>query len=349
MSTETPAKTVNMEYVGTVGFVADQGGRGFHLPVAIAIRNDGRIYVASRSHAEALRIVGIQVVSVENEFFGQIGSYGRADGQMESPTALALDSRERLYLADDSLQRITIYDRDGEYLSKWGTAGSGDGGLDGPAGLVFDNEDNLFVVDHKNHRVQKFTTDGQFLSKFGSFGSGDGQLNCPWGITIDGHGFIHVADWRNDRIQKFTADGEFVAKYGGSGKGDGELDRPSGIAVDPEGNMYVADWGNQRVQVLAPDGTFQLKLRGQATLSPWAQEYLEANADELSARSTFVPVFELDTDDPNEASARIEPYFWDPVAVVLDKQERLYVLETGRHRFQVYRNRRMRRARSLTV
>lgn len=43
-----------------------------------------------------------------------------------------------------------------------------------------------------------------------------------------------------------------------------------------------------------------------------------------------------DTDDLHEESSRIEPYFWDPVAVTLDEQARLYVLETGRHRFQVY-------------
>lgn len=337
MTTEIRDKTVDLEYVETVGFVADLGGRGFHLPVAIAARGDGRIYVVSRSHSEAVGGVGIQVVSLEHDFFGSIGSYGRGDGQMISPTALALDSREHIYLGDDSLNRITVYDSDGNYLTKWGTLGSSDGALNGPAGLVFDGDDNLLVVDHRNHRVQKFTREGQFLGKFGSFGSGDGQFNLPWGITKDGDGYVYVADWRNDRIEKFTADGEFVAELGSSGDGDGQLHRPSGVAVDSEGHIYVADWGNQRVQVLTPDGGFMLGLRGNATLSPWAQEYLEANSDEREARSTFVPVFKVDTDDPHETSARIEPYFWDPVAVVLDQQERLYVLETGRHRFQVYR------------
>ena len=321
--------TLHLEYVDTVGFVADQGGRGFHLPVAMAVRGDGRVFVASRSHEEALRIIGIQVVSVQHELFGQVGSYGEDDGQMVSPSALALDSQGRLYLSDDALQRITVYDRDVIFLSKWGTPGSGDGEIDGPAGLAFDAEDNLFVVDHKNHRLQKFTKDGRFLAGFGSFGSGEGEFNLPWGIAVDGPGDLYVADWRNDRIQKLTADGEYVAEYGG-------LNRPSSVAVDSVGNMYVADWGNQRVQVMAPDGTLMQTLRGQATLSPWAREYLEANADELAARSTYVPVFEVDTDDPHEESARIEPYFWDPVAVTLDSQERLYVLETGRHRFQVY-------------
>ena len=336
MATDTGTRMVNLEYVDTIGFVADQGGRGFHLPMGIAIKDDGRIYVASRSNTQSLNIVGIQVVNLKHEFFGQINSYGKGDGQMIWPTALALDSQENLYLSDDFLQRITIFDGEGNFKSRWGAKGNGDGEFDGPSGIVFDSDDNMLLVDHRNNRVQKFTKDGRFISKFGFQGSGDGQFDLPWGICLDDDGYIYIADWRNDRIQKFTSEGEFVAKFGASGDGDGQLNRPAGVAVDSDGNMYVADWGNQRLQVLAPDGSFLLKLRGQATLSHWAKEYLEAQADEIKARESFQPVFDVDTDDQHEVSARIEPYFWDPVTVILDKQDRVYVLETSRHRFQVF-------------
>ena len=322
--------------VTTVGFVADQGGRGFHLPTDFAIRSDGRVFVASRSNTTALDIVGIQMATIEHDFFGQLGSYGRAPGQMIWPSALALDADDNLYLADDFLQRVTVYDRDGNVATTWGEQGDGDGQFDGVSGILFDQDDNMLLVDHRNNRVQKFTRDGQFLDKWGEPGDGDGQFNLPWGITQAPDGHLYVADWRNDRIQKFTPDGEFVAKFGTSGGGEGEFDRPSGLAVDSDGNMYVADWMNQRVQVLDADGGFIQQLRGDAILNPWATEYLNANADELEARSKFVPVFDVDTDDPNETSARIEPYFWDPVRVALDDQERVYILETSRHRFQVY-------------
>ena len=324
-----------LKYVTTVGFFAESG-RGFMLPTAMAIRGDGRIFVASRSNTFSFAIVGVQMVTRSHDFFGQIGEYGNGAGQMIWPSALALDSDENLYLADDFLHRITAYDREGSLISTWGTKGSGDGEFDGPSGLLFDSEDNLIIVDHRNHRIQKFTKDGRFLSTWGSFGDGDGQFNLPWGITQDRVGNLYVADWRNDRIQKFTSDGKFLAKHGTTGNGEGQFSRPSGLGVDSEGNMYVADWGNQRVQVLDSDGNFLTELRGEATLNPWAKEYLEAQADERAARSTYVPVFEVDTDDPREISARIEPYFWDPVTVVLDEEDRAYVLETCRHRFQVH-------------
>ncbi len=333
----TTTTAFRLEPFATVGFVADQGGRGFHLPTDFAIRSDGRVFVASRSNTTALDIVGIQMATIDHEFFGQIGSYGSAPGQMIWPSALAFDSEDNLYLADDFLQRITVYDRDGNVQTMWGTQGSGDGEFDGVSGIVFDADDNMLLVDHRNHRIQKFSKDGRFIEKWGAHGDGDGEFDLPWGITQAPDGHLYVADWRNDRIQKFTPDGEFVAKFGGSGSGEGQFDRPSSLAVDSDGNMYVADWMNQRVQALDGEGGFIQQLRGDAVLGAWAVEYLDANADELEARSKFVPVFETDTDDPNEVSARIETYFWDPVRVALDDKERVYILETSRHRFQVYR------------
>ena len=120
-----------LQYSDAVGFVADQGGRGFHLPMSMVIRGDGRIFVVSRSNTQALDIVGIQMVTRGQEFFGQIGGYGREPGKMIWPTALALDRDDNLYLADDYLQRITVYDRDGAVRGTWGTKGSGAGEFDG--------------------------------------------------------------------------------------------------------------------------------------------------------------------------------------------------------------------------
>ena len=141
-----------------------------------------------------------------------------------------------------------------------------------------------------------------------------------------------MADWRNDRIQKFTPDGQFLAKFGGSGSGDGRFHRPSKVAVDSEGYIYVADWGNERVQVLRPDGGFQLKLRGEATISKWAQDFLDANSDESVERdkSNLFPELPPHLDTPYLISSQIESYFWGPVSVSLDMAGRLYVTESSR-------------------
>lgn len=326
-----------LKYVTNVGFAADFGGRGFSLPTSMVLRSDGVIFVASRGKPQTKGSNGIQLVTANHEFLGQIGSYGSDLGGMIWPTAVALDSDENLYLADEFLHRITIFDKKGDPIKSWGTQGSAEGQINGPSGLLFDANDDLLVVDHRNNRIQKFSKDGKFIKVWaGSFGDGDGNFNLPWGIAQDRDHNVYVADWRNDRIQKFTSDGQFLTKFGTPGENDGEFHRPAGLAIDSEDNIYVADWGNQRVQVFDPEGHFLTKIRGEAGLNPWAIEYLDAQVDEKRARSSFVPVYQPDTDDPSEISARMEPYFWDPVDVLIDEHDRVYVLETGRHRFQIY-------------
>jgi NHL repeat len=196
------------------------------------------------------------------------------------------------------------------------------------------------VVDGLNNRIQRYTKDGRFLGQWGTGGRGPGELNLPWGIAVDRAGAVYVADWRNDRIQKFDAQGTFLASYGTSGRGDGEFSRPSGVAVDGKGNLYVADWGNERVQVLSADGGFLAKFRGESGLSKWGESYFIANQDELEERrkANLEPELSLSPiEDLREESASIEKFFWGPISVKVDDQGRLYVVESCRHRIQVYR------------
>ena len=328
-------KTEKIKYLDTVGFGADIGGRGFHLPVDISVRADGRVYVINRSPMHRLGI-RVGICDLLHSWYGEFGSDGKADGQFTGPAAITHDSNDRIYVADEELNRITVFNADGEFESKWGELGTEPGQINGPSALKVTSDGNLLLVDHLNNRIQKMTLDGQYLSHWGSKGIAEGQFNLPWGIDTDNDENVYVADWRNDRIQRFSEDGKFIDMYGSSGSDDGLFNRPSDVAVDQDGFIYVADWGNQRVQVFDHHWNFHASLRGQATVSPWAQEYLEANADELDARSRFDPYIEVDTDDEHEISARVEAYFWDPIAVEIDPEGRLVVADSLRHRLQIY-------------
>ncbi len=315
-------------------------GRGFSNPVDVAIRGDGRMYVLSRTNP--LQTYGIRVgmCDLQSEYYGHFGSYGSGDGQFMLPTALAFDRDDNLYLADEYNHRISVFDGSGRFLSRWGIYGSGDGELHAPSGLAIDADDNVYVVDSRNNRVQKFTKDGAWLLSWGTEGSDAGEFRLPWGVGLDSQGHVYVADWRNDRIQKFLPDGTFVASFGEPGNDDGQFNRPSSVVVDRAGHIYVADWGNERVQVLDPEGAFVQVLRGEATLSKWAANFLVINKEEGDARSRAdleLDIDFFDPDDPHEVSSHIEKYFWSPMSVKLDSDGRLYVTESNRHRIQIYR------------
>ena len=298
-------------------------GAGFRCGMDLALSSDGRIYVVNRSWEYRPDGVRVTMLTTDEEYVGQFSKFGEGDGDLFWPTSIALDSQQNVYISDDWLNRISIFDKDGAFLGKWGVPGSGDGELNRPSGIRIDKEDNLYVVDSSNNRVQVFSRDGKFLAKWGKEGSGDGQFNLPWGLTIDNVGDLYVADWRNHRIQKFTADGRFLAEFGSSGSGLGEFNHPTGVAVDKDGDIYVADWGNDRVQVLTSDGRFITTFVGDGEMSKWGQQKLNANPDMIRQRNLV-------------RDFSVERRLWRPKALVIDDDGRVFILDSNSERLQVY-------------
>ena len=254
---------------------------------------------------------------------------------------VAFGSENRVYvLCRGSLgTEVRVINMDDDNLGTIGGAGTDEGKFTWPACLIVDKEEKLYVSDEALHRISTFDRDGEFLGCWGEHGDGDGQLDRPSGIAFDADENMYVSDTLNHRVQKFTKDGKFLMGWGRLGDGDGEFHRPSSVAVDSDGFIYVADWGNERVQMLDPDGAFVAKTRGEATTSPWAQAFLDANSQEAEARSAA----DLDPDltfldgDVREESHHTQTYFWSPTSVKLDSEERLHVTDRNRHRIQVFK------------
>lgn len=296
-------------------------GLGFWDPLDFTFAANGVLYVVNRGAEELGQ--RISKCTVNHEFLTQFGGFGNRDGQFVWPVSIDVDQEENVYVSDESLQRISIFTKDGQFKGKWGTPGTGAGELQGPSGIAFNREEQLYVVDSLNNRVQKFTKDGTFLGMWGRAGSGEGEFRMPWGICVDSQGDVYVADWKNGRVQKFSPDGDFLTQFAGTDTGVGELKRPSGVAVDADGDVYVTDWDTHLLQVYAADGTFITSLVGDAQVpSPWTQTYLEANPEIVKQR--------------RRVNLEPEWRFRRPVAVNIDADGKIFVLESIRHRFQVY-------------
>jgi DNA-binding beta-propeller fold protein YncE len=307
-----------LKYSHSIGLLA-LTGRGFSNPMHAAVTPDGIIYVVNRSNStQALQgAVRITICNVAGDYLSEFGKYGTDDGAFVWPSALDVDSRGNLYLADEHRNDIQVWSAEHTFIRKFGS-----GVLNRPGGLAVDSRDTVLVSDTLNNRIVRFTPEGEVLGTFGSPGSGDGEFNMPWGLCVDRDDNIYVADWRNDRVQKFTPAGEFLTSFGSSGSGTGELSRPADVAVDEDGTAYVADWGNERISVFDSFGYPLTAITGDADLSRWGAEYISASEDIIRGREV--------------ADLSPEKHFWGPTCVVADKEGHLLVVESCRHRVQIY-------------
>jgi DNA-binding beta-propeller fold protein YncE len=315
--------TEHFEYSHTIG-IASFNGRGFMNPVDVRFSNADLIFVLSRSNASN-KNVRVSVQTLDSEYLYEFARWGTDPGLTIQPTAIAIDRENRVYITDEFMNNVSIFDVEGTFIKRWGRFGTEPGLFNRPSGIAIDSDQNVFVVDHLNSRIQKLTKDGEFISSFGSKGTDLGELNYPWGIAIDSNDTVWIADWRNDRIQSFTHNGESVSAIGSSGNDDGQFDRPSGVHVDAGGNVYVADWRNDRVQMFSSDGAHLATLNGDATLSRWCQEFIDVNPEQAGSRDA-AGLFEM------------EKRFWRPSAVETSDDGLVLVADSCRHRIQIYRH-----------
>lgn len=302
------------------------GGRQLTGIVQLALADGDDVYlVMRRRNGGNLMKLTIGPVPGDEEIVGQIGKSGAGQGEFVWPTAAAIDSNGNIYVTDEWLNRVTVFDREGNFVRTFGEQGSGEGQFDRPSGIAVDGDDNVIVSDTLNHRVQKLTPDGESIATWGCKGDGPGEFDSPWGVTTDGSGAVYVADHRNHRMQKFDSDGGFLFAIGSQGTGEDQFDHPSDVAVDPQGDIYVCDWVNNRVGCFDSEGAPITIFAGDAQeLSKWQRQYVAGNPDVYKARRR---VYSLEP----------EWRFALPMAVIFDDEKsRLMVVDSQRHRIQIY-------------
>lgn len=232
-----------------------------------------------------------------------IGREGVDDGELSSPTGIALDKNGNIYVADTDNHSIQKFDKAGTFLARWGgEPSSQEGQFYYPRGLAVGPDDVVYVADSGNNRVQKFDLEGNVQKAWGKFGfawrgADMGRFDVPWGLTTDQDGNVYVSDTSNSRIQKFQADGQPLLKWGRDGSFDGAFFFPRGVAVDFVGNIYVADESNNRIQKFDTRGSF---------LTKWGRE----------------------GSGPGQ--------FKSPWGIACDALGNVYVVDSGNHRIQKF-------------
>ena len=83
-------------------------------------------------------------------------------------------------------------------------------------------------------------------------------------------------------------------------------------------------WNNDRLEVFNSDGSFITQTTGEASLSKWGTNKLDGGNPEMWEERKIAQ--DLDR----------EKLFWGPIAVEVDDQGRIFVVETARSRIQIF-------------
>src|SRR6266568_28301 len=202
----------------------------FYFPAGIAVDGAGSLYVAEILNHTIRKIALRGTNWVVSTLAGLAGVRDHNDGtnsdaRFYSPTGIAVDSTEHLYVTDTA--NFTIR-QVAAFGTNWvvstiagfsGNMGSTDGAgrkaaFNFPNSIAVDTQGNLYVADQSNHTIRRITPPanrdwmvstiaGLALQPGSADGTGsDARFNKPWGVAVDIAGNLYVADYGNHTIRK---------------------------------------------------------------------------------------------------------------------------------------------------
>jgi sugar lactone lactonase YvrE len=216
---------------GIQGFSGDNGSATtahLNLPTALALDTANNLYIAdSANHRiRKLNLSTGQITTIAgNGTQGFSGDNGPAiTASIDSPTGLALDTANNLYLADTHNHRIRRIDSSTGLITT--IAGTGTQGFSGetaqatnatlalPHGLTIDASGNLYVADTSNHRIRRIDSSTGLITTVAGTGtqgfSGDNgpaiaaTLDSPHATNLSSTNLVTFADTSNQRIRQLT-------------------------------------------------------------------------------------------------------------------------------------------------
>ena len=207
----------------TIG-VSVKGENMFDGPVGVFVKGD-ILYVADvGNHC-------IKMLTTGGKFLHSIGEQGSSHGQLNAPSDVVVDSKDRVIVADRDNSRVQVFSQEGHCIFTIDGNGSGDHAYKYPCSLVLDSQENIHVAAYGSNTIKVFTPEGVYLRMYG-------YVDGPRGIAIGQDGYSLVCD---KCLSIFDPQGHKIHTIE-------DLQQPSGITVDPKsGSIYIVFFNSNNV------------------------------------------------------------------------------------------------------
>jgi len=297
---------------------------GVPLPHHVAVDKEERHLYFAESGSDRVRRIDLKTGTLHNYagigetcYSGDSGPCGEAG--LYLPLAVAVDSRNDLYICDSGSNRIRKVDHETGIITtvvgtgQWGFNGDGpalDVNLTYPAAIAFDADDVIYIADTQAHRVRRYDPrTGEVTTIAGMWSAEDDAREQPLvarNLVVLSGDSIGI-DFSDDHgwLRPECSDGLDLSLYLDDGRPalEARLYDLVGIALDSRGDIYVVDKGSNRVRKI----------------------------DKRSGVvSTVAGVCRYGFDGDNELA--VKSMLHAPESVVFDPWDNLYVSDTMNHR-----------------
>lgn len=261
---------------------------------------------------------------------------------MVRPMGVAVDSKERIFVADSLRAAIFVFDLKTKKMDVWGTQGRGR--LLNPFGIAIDKNDNVYVSDTAQKRVNVYNSNGELVASV--IKVGNEIITSPVGLAIDdARNRLLIVDSRAHKI--FICDLNQLDKgiaFGKKGDGDSEFYFPSYVAVDNEGRIYVSDTLNFCVKIFDKDFKFIRRLgehgTGMGMFDRPKGIAVNSEGHIYVADAAFSNIQIFNSEGQLllfVGSFGFEPGFFRlPAGLFIDKRDRIYVADQINRRIQMF-------------
>jgi hypothetical protein len=195
--------------LGKAGQGADSAALDtFDQPTGIVVARNGDLFVAE-GHAPKYGNSRVVKFDKNGKFIKTFATLGSGDGQLKEPHAIAIDSHDRLFIADRANSRVSVFDKDGNFVAAWKQFGR-------PSGIWVDAKDMLYTIDSQSSDDPKSPNYNAGCKKGIRVGSvKDGKVTAyippspgaqepPEGIAADSHGTIYAAAQARSDVLKYV-------------------------------------------------------------------------------------------------------------------------------------------------
>ena len=178
----------------------------FYQPDDVVVAPNGDIFVSEGHGGGNNRIFKF---TKDGKLIKTWGRKGTGPGEFDTPHALAMDSRGRLFVGDRNNNRIQIFDQNGTFIDEWKQ-------FSRPSGIYIDKNDMIYVADSESESVSRNHPGWKRGIRVGSAKDGKVTAFIPdpveratgtsaaEGVAADGQGNIYGAEVGPRAVKKYV-------------------------------------------------------------------------------------------------------------------------------------------------